>query len=423
MSIVPEDDDPGGRRGADAGRAGGRRRVHRRGARHRPQAGRAAATARRLGVDCGTAGTPGRPRQHLRQGHALRRRPVLLHPRPGRLPELRGHAGGVRRALARGLGRDPHRPARQRVADELTDTANTFKLGVFPFTNDPSNSNGNGVNGPCWERDADNHQGFSTGPLAATVDDAPNAPGVQVVVDARRGSAPTRRRPTTPTARPAATTSRSRSRWRDLPAAVDPRRHIGPEHHAVRRGQHGRRGHDDAAPHRPEHAPGVVDVRQRPVRPVPLGPRDARRATRRRPAARRRRRRRTCRTRTSTASTRRRRSTSRRATACRSPAASRRRRATASRVGERRRSRRARPSSSSTRDRAGHRARVPVGRRQGLHPGLHDELRAGHRPAAGLRPHAPARSTDGGDPAVVAGHERSRRPRPGRAAPAAAGRR
>ena len=61
------------------------------------------------------------------------------------------------------------------------ETATTFKLGVFPFTNDPTNVNGNGVNGPCWSRDADNHQGFSTGPLAATVDDPPNAPGVQVV--------------------------------------------------------------------------------------------------------------------------------------------------------------------------------------------------------------------------------------------------
>ena len=61
------------------------------------------------------------------------------------------------------------------------DTATAFKLGVFPYTNDPTNFNGNGVNGPCWSRDADNHQGFSTGPLADTVDDAPNAPGVQVV--------------------------------------------------------------------------------------------------------------------------------------------------------------------------------------------------------------------------------------------------
>jgi hypothetical protein len=61
------------------------------------------------------------------------------------------------------------------------DTGTTFKLGVFPFTNDPTNFNGNGANGACWERDADNHQGYATGPLAATVDQAPNAPGVQVV--------------------------------------------------------------------------------------------------------------------------------------------------------------------------------------------------------------------------------------------------
>ncbi|MBO0845660.1 MAG: PIG-L family deacetylase [Nocardioides sp.] len=63
---------------------------------------------------------------------------------------------------------------------DAMDTGSTFKLGVFPYTNDPSNVNGNGANGPCWERDADNHQGYSTGPLAATVADAPNAPGVQV---------------------------------------------------------------------------------------------------------------------------------------------------------------------------------------------------------------------------------------------------
>ena len=69
---------------------------------------------------------------------------------------------------------------RGNASQVLKDTANTFKLGVFPFTNDPGNTNGNGVNGPCWSRDADNHQGFSTGPLAATVSDAPNAPGVIV---------------------------------------------------------------------------------------------------------------------------------------------------------------------------------------------------------------------------------------------------
>jgi Ca2+-binding RTX toxin-like protein/LmbE family N-acetylglucosaminyl deacetylase len=55
------------------------------------------------------------------------------------------------------------------------DTASTFKLGIFPFTDDPSGSNGNGVNGPCWSRDADNHQGYSTGPMSLG-----NAPGVEV---------------------------------------------------------------------------------------------------------------------------------------------------------------------------------------------------------------------------------------------------
>lgn len=72
------------------------------------------------------------------------------------------------------------------TANETTfDTANTFKLGIFPYTNDPDGRNGNGANGPCWSRDADNHQGYSTGPLAATVDDAPNAPGVEVKSTAR----------------------------------------------------------------------------------------------------------------------------------------------------------------------------------------------------------------------------------------------
>ncbi|GII23429.1 PIG-L family deacetylase [Planosporangium mesophilum] len=68
------------------------------------------------------------------------------------------------------------------ASQDRKDTANTFKLGVFPYTDDPQNTNGNGANGPCWSRDADNHQGYSTGPL---VSDAPNAPGVQVATTAR----------------------------------------------------------------------------------------------------------------------------------------------------------------------------------------------------------------------------------------------
>ncbi|WP_350278800.1 PIG-L family deacetylase [Kribbella sp. HUAS MG21] len=71
------------------------------------------------------------------------------------------------------------------ASQDLKDTANTFKLGIFPFTNDPANRNGNGANGPCWSRDADNHQGYSTGPLANTVHNAPNAPGVQVASTAQ----------------------------------------------------------------------------------------------------------------------------------------------------------------------------------------------------------------------------------------------
>jgi uncharacterized repeat protein (TIGR01451 family) len=66
-------------------------------------------------------------------------------------------------------------------SQNLRDTGTTFKLGIFPFTNDPANYNGLGANALCWERDADNHQGFSVGPLAATVKNPPNAPGVQVV--------------------------------------------------------------------------------------------------------------------------------------------------------------------------------------------------------------------------------------------------
>ncbi|TWD79437.1 carbohydrate binding protein with CBM9 domain [Kribbella amoyensis] len=59
------------------------------------------------------------------------------------------------------------------ASQALMDTANTFKLGIFPF------SNGEG-NGPCWSRDADNHQGYSSGSL-----DTGNAPGVEVASTAR----------------------------------------------------------------------------------------------------------------------------------------------------------------------------------------------------------------------------------------------
>ncbi|WP_328526201.1 sugar-binding protein [Kribbella sp. NBC_00359] len=60
---------------------------------------------------------------------------------------------------------------RGNASKALKDTANTFKLGIFPFTQS---------GGPCWERDADNHQGYSSGSL-----DTGNAPGVQVASTAQ----------------------------------------------------------------------------------------------------------------------------------------------------------------------------------------------------------------------------------------------
>jgi LmbE family N-acetylglucosaminyl deacetylase len=132
------------------------------------------------GVDCGSSGAPGTATstyaKATRFGDDLY---VFVHIRD----EFQSYAVTPAECVAHWLADsveiliDP----RGNASQVLMDTANTFKLGIFPFTNDPTNSNGNGSNGPCWERDADNHQGYSTGPLAATVDDAPNAPGVQVV--------------------------------------------------------------------------------------------------------------------------------------------------------------------------------------------------------------------------------------------------
>jgi len=60
---------------------------------------------------------------------------------------------------------------RGNASQALKDTADTFKLGIFPFSQS---------GGPCWERDADNHQGYSSGDL-----DTGNAPGVEVASTAQ----------------------------------------------------------------------------------------------------------------------------------------------------------------------------------------------------------------------------------------------
>ena len=132
-----------------------------------------------VGVDCGSATAPGTAdstyAKVTRSGEDLY---FFIHVKD----DFQSYAVTPQECVAHWLADsveiiiDP----RGNASQVLKDTANTFKLGVFPYTNDPANYNGNGVNGACWERDADNHQGFSTGPLAATVDDAPNAAGVQV---------------------------------------------------------------------------------------------------------------------------------------------------------------------------------------------------------------------------------------------------
>ena len=137
-----------------------------------------------VGVDCGTTGTVGDPATSTyakvaRHGDDLY---VYVHVRD----EFQSYAVKPAECVAHWLADsveiliDPRGTASQ----TNKDTASTFKLGVFPFTDDPTGSNGNGPNGPCWSRDADNHQGYSTGPLADTVVDAPNAPGVEVASSA-----------------------------------------------------------------------------------------------------------------------------------------------------------------------------------------------------------------------------------------------
>ena len=185
----------------------------------------------------------------------------------------------------------------------------------------------------------------------------------------------------------------------------------GPEHHALRQRQHRGRGHDDAAPHRHEHAPGVVDVRQRPVGPVPLGPRDAAGLHAAGGPPDDARRRRTCRTRTWTAidspqtiaqSARNGVPISGRVPAPAEPrhhgqqrACSRPARSSSTSDGRRRRARCTRSSATA---------------RHGLHPVCNTSCDPADRPGAGLRA-LRLRADRRRDPAVVAGHERAgRRP-------------
>jgi hypothetical protein len=132
------------------------------------------------GTDCGSSGAPGDPTSTYakvaRNGDDLY---FLVHVRD----EFQSYAVKPAECVGHWLADSVEILLDPRGNSSVTnmDTATTFKLGIFPFTDDPTDSNGNGPNGPCWSRDADNHQGYSTGPLADTVADPPNAPGVEVV--------------------------------------------------------------------------------------------------------------------------------------------------------------------------------------------------------------------------------------------------
>ena len=175
----------------------------------------------------------------------------------GRLPDLRGQARGVRRALARRLGRviiDP----RGNASQVLKDTANTFKLGIFLFTNDPGYTNGNGANGRCWSRDA-----------RSTI----------------RASPPDCSRPPSPTPERARVIVKSTAPWVGRGQTTWPRAYGGgrynlevkhpwrscrrrstqrhrPQHHALLQGRHLRRPGSPTLRHIDhQQAPRVVDVR------------------------------------------------------------------------------------------------------------------------------------------------------------------
>ena len=336
MAIVPRTEIPAGAAPAVDG-DGGRRRVPGRGARRRAQVGAGRqlqglhARRRRLRL----VGRAGNGRQHVREGHPLGRRPLLLRARARRLPELRRQAVRVRRPLARRLGRAADRPARERDGDE-------HGHGVHVQARDLP------VHGRPVGQQRQRRQRARAGRATPTTTRA-TRPG-RCRSATRRASRSPRRRPgsattararTTPTTA-AATTLEVKIPMAVLPAAVDPERmalNITPY------------DNDDTAPAaagrcatstRARGSPGRRSGACSPTRGCGAGRRC--RATRRRPGARPSPRTRSW-PRRSTAPTRRRRSTSRRATACRSRAGRRRPRATGSRRSTRR-SRR--PASTST---------------------------------------------------------------------------
>ena len=176
-----DDDDPGVGRGADDGRPGGRgeytgpaldlsRKLVRR--RHCARPARTAAPA----GSCRAT-----PTVTYAKVVGQQRQPLLLHPRQD---DFQSYAVTPQECVAHWLADSAEiliDPRGDSSANELRH-GHDVQARRLPVHERPVElQRQRRRTRACWERDADNHQGYSTGPLAATVDAAPNAPGVQVV--------------------------------------------------------------------------------------------------------------------------------------------------------------------------------------------------------------------------------------------------
>ena len=288
MTVAPGDDDPGGGLGAGHGRPGGRRRSTPGPALDlsRKWSGGACSPA---GVDCGTAGAvrATRPRPTARSPINGDNLYFFVHIRD----EFQSYAvtpDRVRRALARRLGRVPDRPARQLVGDELRH-GHDVQAGRLPVHERPVELQRQRRERPVLGARRGQPPGLRDRPARGDGRRRPERPGRPGRLDGDVG----RQRTTTTVDHSYGAAGGYNLEVKiplaDLPSAVGPTvdpahgqrgdEHDRPaapgvQHHAVRRGQHGRGGHDDAAAHRPEHAARLVERhRRRPGRSVPLGPR------------------------------------------------------------------------------------------------------------------------------------------------------
>ena len=159
-------------------------------------------------------------------------------------------------------------------SETLMDTGTTFKLGIFPFTNDPANSTATASTGRAGRATPTTTRASRPGRWRRPSRIAPNAPGVQVV--STRDVGRDERDDDRPRVRAAAATgSRSRSRWRCCRRRSTRADACGLNITPYDNDNTAAAGTTTLRHIDIEHAARVVGVRQRAVGPVPLGPRDA----------------------------------------------------------------------------------------------------------------------------------------------------